>query len=87
LKVDRKPWGINELEIRSANFKTVFNVIAENQPVVFVKQLVVYTNSVKNKAKTVLKERKDREINTKSFILVHSLPRAASSTQQPLRTH
>jgi len=38
-------------------------VIAENQPVVFAKQSVAYTNSVKNKAKTVLKERKDREIN------------------------
>jgi len=39
-------------------------VIAENQPIVFVKQSVVYTSNVKNKAKTVLKERKDREINT-----------------------
>jgi len=51
-------------------------VIVENQSVIFVKQSVVYTSSVKNKAKTVLKERKDREINIKSFILVHYLPRA-----------
>jgi len=37
-------------------------VIVENQPVVFAKKLVVYTSSAKSKAKTVLKERKDREI-------------------------
>jgi len=28
-------WGINQLEIKSVKFKIVFNVIAENQPVVF----------------------------------------------------
>jgi len=55
-------------------------VIVKNQPVVFVKQSVVYTNSVKNKAKIVLKERKDREINIESFILVHSLPKAIQSS-------
>jgi len=60
-------------------------VIAKNQLVVFVKQLVVYTSSVKNKAKTILKERNDREINTKSFILVHYLSRVIFSPQQPLR--
>jgi len=35
-------------------------VIAENQPVAFAKQSVVYTSNAKNKAKTVLKERNDR---------------------------
>ena len=55
-------------------------MIVKNQPVVFVKQSVVYTNSVKNKAKIVLKERKDREINIESFILVHSLPKAIQSS-------
>jgi len=39
-------------------------VIAENQPVVFCETMVVYTSSVKNKSKTVLKEIRDREINT-----------------------
>jgi len=42
---------------------------------------------LKIKAKTVSKERKDREINTESFILVHSLPKATSNPQQPLRIH
>jgi len=41
-------------------------VIVENQPVIFAKQSVVY-NSVKNKAKIVLKERKDKEINTENL--------------------
>ena len=41
-------------------------MIVENQPVIFAKQSVVY-NSVKNKAKIVLKERKDKEINTENL--------------------
>jgi len=56
-------------------------VILENQPVVFVKQSVVYSSSVKNKAKTILKERKDRKINTESFLQIHYLPKVTSSPQ------
>jgi len=42
-----------------------FNVIAENQPVVFAKQSYFYQQCLK--AKSDLKESRDREINTKSL--------------------
>jgi len=54
-------------KISSANFKTIFNVIPENQLVVFTKQSVVFISNVKNKAKTNLKESSDRKINTKTL--------------------
>jgi len=49
-----------------SQLEIVFNLIVENQPVVFVKQSVVYIINVKNKNKSIfIKECKEREINTK----------------------
>jgi len=61
-------------------------VIAENQSVVFAKQLNAYTNSVKNKAKTVLKGRKDREINIESFdsLFTKSYIQSSATTENSL---
>jgi len=41
-----------------SQFKIDFNVIAENQPNIFTKQSIVYTSSVKNKAKKSFKREK-----------------------------
>jgi len=38
--------SINQLENYSANYKTTFSLIIENQPVIFAKQPVVYTSSL-----------------------------------------
>jgi len=43
-----------------------------------------YQQLLKTKTKTNLNEIRDRKINTTSFILVHSIPRATSSPQKPL---
>jgi len=42
-------------------------VIPESQLIVFAKQSVVFISSVKNKAKTDLKESRDKEINIESL--------------------
>jgi len=42
---------------------------------------------IKNQSRTNLNEIRDRKINTKSFILVHSLPRATSSIKNQSRTY
>jgi len=46
---------INQSEICSVDFKKSFHLTAENQPVAFAKQSVVYSNSYKLQAKTDLK--------------------------------
>jgi len=50
-----------------SQFQNFFNVIPENQSVVFAKQSIVFNNSVKNKAKSDIKESRVREINTESL--------------------
>jgi len=54
-------------------------MFSENQQVAFAKQLIVLSTIVKNKTITNLNEIRDRNINTLSFILVHSIPKATSS--------
>jgi len=46
---------INQLEFCSTEFKNSFHLTAENQPVVFAKQSVVYSSNYKLQAKTDLK--------------------------------
>jgi len=49
-------------------------MIPENQPVVFAKQSVIFISSYLKPKHNRFKWDKDKKINTKSFILVHSLP-------------